>query len=123
MFFINPNRKSVLGIDCYNKINDVEESIDLAIIAVPAKVVKNVVLDCVSKKVKGVIIISGGFREVGNQKEEEEIRDILRENNIKMIGPNCLGIISEDINASFLIQLLKGAQLHFYLNQEQLLIQ
>ena len=101
VFFINPNRKSVLGIDCYNKINDVKESIDLAIIAVPAKVVKNVVLDCVSKKVKGVIIISGGFREVGNQKEEEEIRDILRENDIKMIGPNCLGIISEDINASF----------------------
>ncbi|KUK49840.1 MAG: Acetyl coenzyme A synthetase (ADP forming), alpha domain protein [Parcubacteria bacterium 33_209] len=101
VFFVNPNRKSVLGIDCYNKITDIKEDIDLAVIAVPSKIVKSIVDDCVLKKVKGVIIISGGFKEVGNQKEEEEIRDILREHKIKLIGPNCLGIISENINASF----------------------
>lgn len=101
VFFVNPNRKSVLGINCYDKITDIKEDIDLAVVAVPAKLVKSVINDCVNKKVKGVVIISGGFKEIGNEKEEEEIRDILRENKIKLIGPNCLGIISENINASF----------------------
>lgn len=101
VFFVNPNRESVLGINCYDKITDIKEDIDLAIVAVPAKLVKSVINDCVNKKVKGVVIISGGFKEIGNEKEEEEIRDILRENKIKLIGPNCLGIISENINASF----------------------
>lgn len=101
VFFVNPNRKSVLGINCYDKITDIKEDIDLAVVAVPAKLVKSVINDCVNKKVKGVVIISGGFKEVGNQKDEENIRDILRENNIQLIGPNCLGIISENINASF----------------------
>ncbi|MDD2274716.1 MAG: CoA-binding protein [Candidatus Pacebacteria bacterium] len=101
VFFVNPNRENVLGIKCYNKITDIEEKIDLAVVAVPSGIVKSVIDDCVSKKVKGVIIISGGFKEVGNQKDEENIRDILRENNIQLIGPNCLGVISENINASF----------------------
>jgi len=101
VFFVNPNRESVLGINCYDKITDIKEDIDLAVIAVPSRIVKSVVSDCVLKKVKGVVIISGGFKEIGNEKEEEEIRDILRENKIKLIGPNCLGIISENINASF----------------------
>lgn len=101
VFFVNPNRKSVLGINCYDKITDIKEDIDLAVVAVPAKLVKSVINDCVNKKVKGVVIISGGFKEVGNQKDEENIRDILRENNIQLIGPNCLGVISENINASF----------------------
>ena len=101
VFFVNPNRESVLGINCYDKITDIKEDIDLAVIAVPSRIVKSIVDDCVLKKVKGVVIISGGFKEVGNQKEEEEIRDALRENKIKLIGPNCLGIISENINASF----------------------
>ncbi len=101
VFFVNPNKERVLGIKCYNKITDIEDKIDLAVIAVPAKIVKTVVNDCVVKKVKGVIVISAGFKEVGNKKGEEEIRDILRENKIRLIGPNCLGIISENINASF----------------------
>lgn len=101
IYFVNPSRDKILGFNCYKKITDFKEKVDLAIIAVPARVVKNVVLDCVSKKVKGVIIVSGGFKESGLVKQEEEIRDILRKNKIPLIGPNCLGIISEDINASF----------------------
>ncbi|MFA5228675.1 MAG: CoA-binding protein [Candidatus Paceibacterota bacterium] len=101
VFFVNPNRESVLGVKCYDKITEIKDEVDLAVIAVPAVIVKSVIEDCISKKVKGVVIISGGFKEVGNGKDEEEIRDLLRKNKISLIGPNCLGIISENINASF----------------------
>lgn len=101
VFFVNPFKDSVLGLKCYDKVTDIKSKIDLAVIAVPAKVVKETVIDCVSKKVGAVIIISGGFKEEGKEKEEEEIKNILKENNISLIGPNCLGIISKDLNASF----------------------
>ena len=101
VFFVNPFKESVLGLKCYDKITDIKSKIDLAVIAVPAKVVKETVIDCVSKKVGTVIIISGGFKEEGKEEEEEEIKNILKENNIYLIGPNCLGIISKDLNASF----------------------
>ena len=103
VFFVNPFKEKVLDKICFSKINDIEEKIDLAIIAIPAKLVKGVVLECVEKKVKGIIIISGGFKEQGNKKEEEEIKEIVKKNGIPLIGPNCLGIINpiNDLNASF----------------------
>ncbi len=103
IYFINPKREEVLGLKCHKSILDVEEKIDLAVIAIPSKIVKSVVEQCCSKKVGGVIIISAGFKESGNEKEENEIRDLLRKNKIPLIGPNCLGIInpSADLNASF----------------------
>ncbi|MDD4074365.1 MAG: CoA-binding protein [Candidatus Pacebacteria bacterium] len=101
VFFVNPFKDSVLGLKCYDKITDIKSKIDLVVIAVPAKIVKETVIDCASKKVGAVIIISGGFKEEGKEKEEEEIKKILKESNIPLIGPNCLGIISNDVNASF----------------------
>jgi len=103
VFFVNPNRDIVLGLNCFSKITDIQDKIDLAVIAIPAKFVKEAVLSCVEKKVKGIIIISGGFKEEGNEKEEEEIREIVRKNKIPLIGPNCLGIINPcaNLNASF----------------------
>jgi len=101
VFFVNPFKDSVLGLKCYDKVTDIKSKIDLVVIAVPAKIVKETVIDCASKKVGAVIIISGGFKEEGKEKEEEEIKKILKESNIPLIGPNCLGIISNDVNASF----------------------
>jgi len=101
IFFVNPFKDSVLGLKCYDKVTDIKSKIDLVVIAVPAKIVKETVIDCASKKVGAVIIISGGFKEEGKEKEEEEIKKILKESNISLIGPNCLGIISNDVNASF----------------------
>lgn len=101
IFFVNPFKDSVLGLKCYDKVTDIKSKIDLVVIAVPAKIVKETVIDCASKKVGAVIIISGGFKEEGKEKEEEEIKKILKESNIPLIGPNCLGIISNDVNASF----------------------
>jgi len=103
IFLINPFQKEILGEECFEKISDIKDKIDLAIIAVPQKIVKDVVLECCLKKVGAIIIVSSGFKESGNGKEEEEIKTIVNKYKIPLLGPNCLGIInpSIDLNASF----------------------
>jgi len=103
IFFVNPFKKEVLGEDCFENIKDINEKIDLAIIAIPQKLVKNAVAECCEKKVGSIIIISAGFKEVGNVKEEEEIAEMVKKAKIPLVGPNCLGILnpSAELNASF----------------------
>lgn len=103
IFLVNPNRKKIFNKKTYASISDIEEKIDLAIIAVPSKIVNMVARECAAKKVKGMIVISAGFSEIGNIKEEEELKKIAKEANISLIGPNCLGIINTkvNLNASF----------------------
>ncbi|HIQ38547.1 MAG TPA: CoA-binding protein, partial [Methanothermococcus okinawensis] len=101
---VNPKYSEVLGFKCYKSILDIpEESIDLAVIAVPAEYVPTVLEECGEKGVKGAVVISAGFSEVGNYHLEEEIRRIGKKYNIRIIGPNCLGIINmyNRLNASF----------------------
>lgn len=103
IYFVNPNHNKVLNRKTYASILDIKEKVDLAIIAVPAKIVNSVVRQCATKKVKGVIVISSGFSEVGNTKDAEELRQIVTEANISLVGPNCLGImnVQKSLNASF----------------------
>lgn len=105
IYFVNPFKKEVFGYKTYPKITDIKEKIDLAIIAVPSKIVPQVTKDCVKKQVGGVIIISAGFAEIGKKGEQlqKKITEILKTNDIPLIGPNCLGIIipSIKLNASF----------------------
>jgi acetate---CoA ligase (ADP-forming) len=105
IFPINPKTDSILGLSCYKNILDIDDSIDLAIIVVPARYVLDVVEDCIKKKVKGIIIISAGFGELGKDGKiiQEKIVTKLDKAKIPMIGPNCLGIIMPHIklNASF----------------------
>jgi len=91
---VNPKHERVLGKKCYTSVNEIHESVDLAVIAVPAQAAIQAVKDCVEKGVKGVIIISGGFKETGHggAEREEELKEIVAESNIRIIGPNCLGI-------------------------------
>ncbi len=101
-FFVNPNKKNVLNKKCYNRFFDIKEEIDLAIIAVPAKVVLKVAQDIVKKGAKGVIVISAGFLEVGEKKRQEDLKNIFNKANIRFIGPNSLGVISPGtFNGSF----------------------
>ncbi len=103
IFFINPNSKTILGKKSYSSILDIKEKVDLVIIAVPGRIVNSVAIECAQKKVKGIIVISAGFSEVGNTKEEEELKMITKEAGIELIGPNCLGVINtkDSLNASF----------------------
>jgi len=105
VFFVNPNRKKVLGKKSYPNINAIKERISLTIIAVPALIVPQIVRECARKKVGGAIIISAGFAEKGKKGEalQKEIKGIFKESGIPFVGPNCLGLIrpSSGLNASF----------------------
>ena len=100
---INPKEKEILGIKCYKKINDVPTSIDLVLISVPAKIVSQILKDCVEKKVKNAIIISSGFSEVGNFELEEELKIIIEKSDMNVLGPNVMGYknAADGLDASF----------------------
>jgi len=100
VYAINPYAKSILGQKCFPSVKDVKR-VDLAIIAVPAKIVPKVLIECGEKKIKNAIIISAGFAEVGNIKLDDEIRHIGRKYKINILGPNCMGFINKNVNASF----------------------
>ncbi len=91
-FPIHPQETSILGEKAYPSIEEVPQHVDLAIIAIPAKLVIRVVRDCGRKGIKHVIIVSAGFKEMGNESLEFELAKALEEYNIKCVGPNCLGI-------------------------------
>ncbi len=102
---VNPKVQEILGIKCFPSILQVEERVDLAIIAVPSKFVPQVIRECAQKKVRGAIIISAGFSEAGSEgkKLQEEFLKVAEEANIRIVGPNCLGILypPNNLNASF----------------------
>jgi len=104
-------------MDCFGKITDIKESVDLAIVAVPAPAVLDVIEECCQKKVKGIIVISSGFQETGEEgrKREEKMKEIVERAGIPLIGPNCLGIInlSNNLNASFASALPQKGNLAF----------
>lgn len=102
---VNLNAKQILGLDCYKSVLNIKGPVDLAVIMVPAKFVAQVCTECGKKGVKGVIVISAGFKETGKEglKREQELQAIAKKYHIRVIGPNCLGIINPHINlnASF----------------------
>ncbi len=102
---VNNKRSSIQGIHAYSNVSQIPTRVDLAIIAVPARGVPEVLEECGEAGVGGAIIISAGFREIGEEgrKLEEQINHIARRYGIRIIGPNCLGIIMphQNLNASF----------------------
>ncbi len=106
VFAINPKRKTVMGIECFKNLSDIAEEIDLAIIATPAKMVPDALRDCAKTPLQGAVIVSSGFKEIGEegQELENQISEIRKSHGMRIVGPNCLGIIRPTINlnASFL---------------------
>lgn len=102
---INPKRRSILGIKAYDSILDVPDDVELAVIVIPAPAVPAVVRDCVQKGVKGVIIISAGFKETGpaGVELERQVMVEARKGQMRIIGPNCLGVMNPitGLNATF----------------------
>ena len=92
IFPVNPHADKILGKRCYSKITDISEDVDLAIIAVPAKIVPFALQECVVKEVKGAIIISGGFSEVGREDLQKDIKDVAEKTKMRIVGPNCIGV-------------------------------
>ncbi len=102
---INPKSDEILGLKCYPTVLDVPGPLDLVVIVVPGRFVPQVIEECGKKGVKGAIIISAGFREAGMEgiKLERQVLDIAAQYGVRIVGPNCLGIISTytPLNASF----------------------
>ncbi len=89
---INVKEDNVLGIDAFSSIINIEDEIDLAIIALPAKIVPKIVEECGEAGVGNLIIVSAGFSEAGRGDLEEKIKETVEDYDMNLIGPNCLGI-------------------------------
>jgi len=104
VFLVNPNRAEILGRKCYTSLMDIDEEVDLAIIAIPAKFVNSTIKESAGK-IKNFAIISAGFSETNEEGKirEEELSKIAKEKNLNILGPNCLGFIIPRLrlNASF----------------------
>ncbi|HEV3209013.1 MAG TPA: bifunctional acetate--CoA ligase family protein/GNAT family N-acetyltransferase [Chthoniobacterales bacterium] len=103
LYPINLKRNSVLGVKAFPKIRDVPAAVDLAIIATPAVTVPDVIGECAAAGVPGAVIISAGFRETGSAGRELEKAILARRGAMRLIGPNCLGVMipSAGLNATF----------------------
>jgi acetyltransferase len=102
---INPKAEEILGVKTYSTIFAMEGEIDLAVVAIPSQFVPTVLKDCVERRIDSVIIISAGFKESGKEgsKLERELVEIIKNSSIRVLGPNCLGVIdtASSLNASF----------------------
>ncbi|MFW9946667.1 MAG: acetate--CoA ligase family protein [Candidatus Odinarchaeota archaeon] len=103
IFPINPKAKNILGYKAYKSVLDVPEKIDIAIFVIPSTSVIPVVEECGKKKVKGIVVISAGFKEIGGEgiNRERELVQIAKKFDMRIIGPNCLGFIGLHYNGSF----------------------
>jgi len=113
---VNPKDRSISGVRSYPSVQDLPESVDVAVIVVPAAVVPDVTEDCGKRGVKGLIVISAGFKEIGQDGAalERQVASLAQKYSMRMVGPNCLGAINTDpevrLNASFASQMpLEGS--------------
>ena len=102
VFPVNPKASVIHSIKCYSTILDVPDAVDLAIIIVPRDSVKMILEQCGEKGVKGVVVITSGFKETGEEgaKRELELMEVVRRYNMRMVGPNCFGVLNSDPNYS-----------------------
>ena len=105
IFPVNPNAKTIEGLACYPDVASIGQIPELVIIVVPAKIVPSIMRQCAKAGVKSVVIITAGFKEVGPEGKEleQQVVQIARQAGIRVIGPNCLGVIApaNKLNASF----------------------
>ena len=96
VFPVNAKRGNVLGIKAYPSVGAVPEPVDLAVVVTPAPTVPGVIRECAAAGVRGAIILSAGFKETGAEgaRLEEEVLAIARAARMRIIGPNCLGVMS-----------------------------
>ncbi|HMB44911.1 MAG TPA: bifunctional acetate--CoA ligase family protein/GNAT family N-acetyltransferase [Candidatus Methanoperedens sp.] len=103
---VNIHKQEISGKKAYTAVSQLPQTVDLAIIATPAATVPSLVEECGNAGIKGIIIISAGFKEVGASGKilEEKILEIKKKYNMRILGPNCLGIMHPDIglNATFI---------------------
>jgi len=114
---VSDKRSSVLGIKAYKTIADIPELVDLAVVVTPAVAVPGIIADCVEDGVRGAIVISAGFKEHGEQGRqlEQQIRERIQGNSLRLIGPNCLGVMNpiSGLNATFASNIARAGNVAF----------
>ncbi|MGD0645184.1 MAG: GNAT family N-acetyltransferase [Candidatus Bathyarchaeia archaeon] len=117
VYFVNIRKPEIFGVKTYKCVDQISEPIDLAIIATPAKTVQEVMEECGKAHVKGVIIVSAGFKEIGPEGKalEKALLEIAKKYDIRVIGPNCIGVIRPriNLNATFLDTMPKPGNIAF----------
>ena len=102
---VNPKSPQILGLPAYTAIGKVPDKVELAVIVTPATTVPGIIQDCISSGVKAAVVISAGFKEHGEEGKrlERQISDLLRTSDLRLIGPNCLGVMNPlaGLNATF----------------------
>ncbi|HUS70499.1 MAG TPA: CoA-binding protein [Anaerolineae bacterium] len=106
IFPVNPGEAELFGMQAYPSIADVPEDVDLAIVVLPAQAVPDMVRQCSDKRVKGIVLITAGFKEIEDEQGaqlQEEITRLANEAGTPIIGPNTFGMVNlhQDLNASF----------------------
>ena len=103
---VNPVSEEILGLKCYPDILSVPDPVDLAVIVLPAGLVLDVVKDCAKRGLKAITLISGGFKEMGDEGEalEKQVLSVVQNNGMRMVGPNCVGTMSlyTGLNTTFI---------------------
>lgn len=119
LYPVNPKADSINGVKAYPTLSQIKDSIDLAILIVPAPRVPAVLRECAAAHIPGALVISAGFKEIGGKgaELEEDVKKIAEDNAIALVGPNCLGIINTDptvrMNASFAATMPKMGNIAF----------
>lgn len=98
IFPVNPKADEIMDLKCYSSVNDIDQKVDLAFIVIPRDAVVPVMKECAEKEVKAVVVLSAGFKETDEKGEklENELAQIAKDNDMAVLGPNCLGVINTD---------------------------
>jgi acetyltransferase len=96
VFPVNPKYKEIAGLPCFPALKDIPEPVDLALIGIPRQLVLEAIKGCAAKRVPFVILFSAGYAEMGQEgrKEQEELRKFVKQAGVRVVGPNCIGIIN-----------------------------
>lgn len=109
IFPVNRNYNDIMSVPAFSNINDISKKIDMAIIATPIKTIPGILEACAEKKIGGAVIVSAGGKEIGKagRQIEAKINNVAQKSGIRLIGPNCVGIINTEkgLNASFMHRL------------------
>ena len=114
---ISDKRSSVLGITAYRNVEQIPETVDLAVIVTPAETVPGIIAQCVASGVRGAIVISAGFKEHGERGKEleQQILEQIGNSGLRLIGPNCLGVMNpiSGLNATFASNMARPGNVAF----------
>ncbi|OQY17923.1 MAG: acyl-CoA synthetase, partial [Anaerolineaceae bacterium 4572_32.2] len=117
LYPVNPKADEILGLKAYPSVLEIPDPVDLAVIVIPYRFVPAVLKECGQKGIPSVVVISAGFREAGREglERERELIETARKYDLRLIGPNCLGVIDTDtpLNATFAAGMPPGGPIAF----------